>query len=549
MKSHPKSPKKRKETTKTNLLYDVAIMGIIHFIVFFIYVTVWSHHGHKQQQSSPTSSNSMKAIFQSSHPNIKVINNKNDIIDQPQHIIYEPGYPKISRTHYFPTHASEKEMAKHDRYIVHGMLYMEMLNEKYLFKHWKNTEVMQDQELQGGLKTGRKICMNILMKNRSQPYISALMMSLMKSHEEDEETDSKNAHYRAGDDLLSYVELNVFDTERRQDQLIHDRQRERVLSLPFLNVHKSTTSQTKQNYNDSAQRSGSRNNSDYKVLHQIEDYLKIAKHCIKSNLEYCLIMQEYTIVPIDFMDSIKNIITTIESEKLFDTTNSDTLSSASSASMISFFSAYDHELQSIIKIHDVNYSHELYQIHRGKLNSERKGLGLEPHQHQYQIRVESGIFDGGYNVAMLFHIDSVKEKLVPFLTSMRNEVMIMTTTTTSKKGQQKSRTAGNFDLEGEYIRYFEGSKKYVIEPSLVNRIGFYDEDYSDDFDNDVDNDVDVDDERLGITNWLTDSRFLFEAGKYWEGKEMFCQKPNGEWIEDEFYFDNGDKSSCKGDKK
>lgn len=129
-----------------------------------------------------------------------------------------------------------------------------------------------------------------------------------------------------------------------------------------------------------------------------------------------------------------------------------------------------------------------------------------------------------------------------------------------KKKKKKDCDDTYFDLEMEFIKYTSGTK-YIIEPSLINRIGFYDEDFyhhnnhyyhgdEDNNNNKNDNDFheydDEYDERLGITNWLTDPRFLFEPGEYWEGKEMFCQlSHSGEWIEDEFYDQEGVLSSCQ----
>ncbi len=465
--------------------------------------------------------------------------------DEQHPIVFEPGYPKRSRTHYFPTYASEKEMAKHDRYIIHGMIYMEMLTKEYLEKHWnliskdmkKDSSTTITTTTTTKTTTTKKICMNILFKgSRTHPYISALMMSLMGSHEEEEEREDGSA---AGDDLLSYVELHLLDTEvnvhttaTTSNHLEYDRQREKVVSLPFVNVHyrKQSTSTT----------TSTTTTVKNIQLHQIENYIQAAEQCIQSNLDYCLILQEYTIVPIDFIPSLQSIITTLESNAEF-MTNSTSTTSPTTMMMMSLFSSYDHSTKSIIQIHNVKYSRELYEVHRGKLNSERKSLGLDEHTSEYTIHLEdSGVFKGGYNVAMLFPTHGVKESLLPFLMEMKK----------IREGENQSVSddkSCNFDLEKEYIRY-TGYKKYVVEPSLVNRIGFYDDDFINGFDAGV-NEKYFDDERLGITNWLTDTRFLFEAGEYWEGREMFCQNEDGEWVEDEFYFDDGDKSTCKGDVK
>ena len=43
--------------------------------------------------------------------------------------------------------------------------------------------------------------------------------------------------------------------------------------------------------------------------------------------------------------------------------------------------------------------------------------------------------------------------------------------------------------------------------------------------------------------WLTDPRFLFEAGSYWEGAIEYCKTWEGNWIWDALFFQE-DHSCC-----
>ena len=59
------------------------------------------------------------------------------------------------------------------------------------------------------------MCVNsITVKNREIPYINALIMSIMGSHELGEQNKSLNTKIPFGNRLLSYIKLNLLDAER-----------------------------------------------------------------------------------------------------------------------------------------------------------------------------------------------------------------------------------------------------------------------------------------------------------------------------------------------
>ena len=561
-------------------------MAVIHYLFFVIYTVIWStkkqhHHwyDHDALMSSSTStststSSSLKYnTLVHSHEKTSGANKGYEILEQSLidknhiHITFEPGYPKRSKLHYFPTVATEKEMAKHDRYIVHGMLYTDMLNDEYLSKHWNIHTIEQQQQQQ---QQHPEICITIFMKHRSVPYINALLMSFMMSHEEEEEDKHHgNKYIMKGEELLSLVDFHLLDVERRVE-LEYDRQRQKILSLPFLHVHHPYHSDTHQKgnhrYNQEQNPTVTTANMNQR-LEQIENYIHAANQCILSNLKYCLIMQEYNIVPIDFVSSLKKFI--IEPLEQMEQNHDDSQRRQSENNhdpqynhhrqhrqpqephftILSLFSPIDSSTQSIMKIHDVNYSRHLYKHNVGKINSERSSFGLPVHQSNYRLRWENNndngidnFLSGGYNSATFFLTKVVKDQLLPFLKIMKeNEVQHVsndsTSSSNSSNNRNKQQNCRGFDLEHEFTQY-TNTVKLIVEPSLVNRIGFYDEDYQDCVnDSDVeknekervrDND---DSELLGITNWLTDPRYISEAGEYWEGRDMYCMKSNGEWVE------------------
>jgi hypothetical protein len=94
------------------------------------------------------------------------------------------------------------------------------------------------------------------------------------------------------------------------------------------------------------------------------------------------------------------------------------------------------------------------------------------------------------------------------------------------------------DVERE-LSLYTGIKRYRVEPSLVNRIGFYDQDFIGHGKPHGQQEISS---GIGITNWLTDPRFLFEPGHYDEGIDEYCEMDDGTWIWDGLH--NHRKKSC-----
>ncbi len=476
------------------------------------------------------------------------------------HVIeYEPSYPQQTRIHNFPTRASQKEMAKHDRYIIHGMLYSEMLKENYLQHHWSIPDTSRNA---GPWRFPRKLCITITMKNRTVPYIHSLLMTLMKSHSDgggEGANDSGTADVlhlsetvKAGHRLLSYAELHLLDTERSGENL-YDEKYDNIYRLPFLQHHK---------VRDTVKIWNGQNNR----LLKIQNILASARICAKSGLDWCLMLEEFTVVPLNFLESLQRfIIAPLES--FIDTHRSESGSGMLSdgevirkkMSVVSLFSAYDSEAEELIKIHDVDYSRKKYERDRAKLNSERRALGLEEHHYEYEmypIFSTGAASIGGSDAAMLFHSSMVKRDLIPMLTKLSNieekklwgdwalkGFSINGSNGSIERSEQDDHNYGNdFDLEREFSLY-TGVKRYRVEPSLVNRIGFYDED----FNTGTRSHTPREERDLGITNWLTDPRFLFEAGRYVEGSSEYCESSSGEWIWDGLWNKHG--RSCCDDKE
>lgn len=478
---------------RKSLLEDVILMVFIHFILFFIYIFASTNYLSGNYSNNDLLTDIMKDFKDGSkHLYEKLLVTR-----------YEPNYPKISRIHYFPTYATEKEMAKHDRYLVHGILYTELLNDDYIAEHWYDPDktIVEDRDFPEFEELEqRKVCINIMMRNGPLPYINALIMTLMKSHDSDEELNTKLG---AGHRLLSYTQLNILDTERYDRN--YDDIRIKVMNLPFIKLH-------------SVPKNFILNKFHNKRMNKINDYITSAKVCIESDLPWCLMLEEFTVVPIDFLESLKQfVIAPLETyAKSHAYENEDPV--ASLMSVLTLFSAYKEAEQSVIEIHDVKYSSEKYETDRGKLNSERHNLKMDELQREYEMysipNLASESVRGGFGAAMLFPLSTMKKDVLPMLELLkkqeRNRLMLPNL-------GAKDDFEDVFDLEYE-ISVYTKQKRYRLEPSLVNRIGFYDDGFA------PSGNRDKSKQQIGIENWWTDPRFVFEAGEYSEDREEWCSE-------------------------
>ena len=515
-------------------------MIVLHFSIFFIYTIKCSPdetHGIQNQLQLQIHKFKHSYSDVNNYDSDRNINNKEDRIIDPSNNQrgvrkYEPNYPQQTRIHNFPTYASQQETAKHDRYIIHGIMYTEMLSKEYLKKHWVIPDTSKNY---APWKFQRKVCININMKNRSIPYINSLLMTLMSSHSDGEKPGNMHKWVNGGARLLAFADLNLLDTERNDRN--YDDLRRKIMDLDFLHLHRVMGS------------SGffyvrSRR------LEQIENALASAIICVGSGLPWCLMMEEFTVVPKNFLDSLKRfVIAPLESyitTHRFEDGDSERIPMNDGEiikhkmSGISLFSAYNSDAGDLMKIQDVKYSRSKYQDDRAKLDSERKSLDLEKYSYQYEMypiyENDKNGADGGYDSAMLFHSSMVKNDMIPMLEDLlaaEKQKSSKFRFTTSNHRSNEENPIDRLDLEKEFSIY-TNVKRYRVEPSLVNRIGFYDEQFDSGHRKEAD---------LGITNWLTDPRFLFEPGPYSEGSDEYCEMSSGEWIWDALNKDS-ERSCC-----
>ena len=98
-----------------------------------------------------------------------------------------------------------------------------------------------------------------------------------------------NQNVMGGRRLLAYAELNLLDTER--DDKNYEEVRKKIHDLEFLH-HYDVSEMMNSN--------GKGNRKSERLL-KIQDLLASARICVKSGLPWCLMMEEFTVVPLNFL--------------------------------------------------------------------------------------------------------------------------------------------------------------------------------------------------------------------------------------------------------
>eukprot|EP01083_Nonionella_stella_P115969 344258_1 len=206
-------------------------------------------------------------------------------------------------------------------------------------------------------------------------------------------------------------------------------------------------------------------------------------------------MEEFTVVPADFVPSLKRfVIAALESQiashhnvhihendKRSDEEKEEELLQ-NTMSVVSLFSAYSTETEMPIQIHDVEYSKTRYERDRARLNSERRALYMDRYAPEYRMipiqdqdqdhakgdeAEENGNSNvnvnvkGGFNSAMLFSMSNVRTHLIPMLEEMKAKEQKRIQSLLSSGGVSNSDSKLNsnsyadelFDMEREFSLY------------------------------------------------------------------------------------------------
>jgi hypothetical protein len=200
----------------------------------------------------------------------------------------------------------------------------------------------------------------------------------------------------------------------------------------------------------------------------ILDTIRCLKICLTHGLQWCLIMEEDSVVSSDFFESLdKFVILPYENR-------------TNELSVISLYSYYTLVWGGPTRLVLPEYSMSNYPTDRAKLNSERMAMGLPPYSPQYNVSEK--IYSSGA-VVLILPLSVVKE-LVHYLETIG----------------LKSDLDADVLMNREFPKFLKRPRRHV-DPSLVNHIGFYSERMA------------QDQSRGNFSQLNTDSRFMFDPGE------------------------------------
>lgn len=383
----------------------------------------------------------------------------------------ERGYPKRTHLLDYETSATEQEIEKHDRLLVQGMYYMKttLFQDFWLDQGSKKSAAARTTTFTAATTTtftdtsmitsnNPSLCINIYLCNRRIPYINSLLMSLTSFTTHQNKMDMRKAQIR------------LINTENRPERLDFKYMTQLLSKLPFVHsVHNITY------YDEIYQDVIQHRELDFRETF-ISDQLSGLNICIESGLPFCLMMEEDSIVPVDFMSKLwQYILTPLEEQGIIQ------MDGTGQISVLSLYAYYNLAVKGSQRLYYPEYAKEMYREDYARINSERFSQGMPPYAPMYHVRDKDYMYG---TVAMLYTRESAI-KLVQYLRHV---------------GVNPIHNADEFINCDLYFPKEMGVPRKHVQPSLVNHIGYYSE-------------------RMGqipergmFSQLNTDARFMYDAG-------------------------------------
>jgi hypothetical protein len=382
-----------------------------------------------------------------------------------QRLLPEPTYPRRNIVQDFDTRAMRMEVAKHDRWILEGMMFMHyhLMQQQHqmIMSYAQNEFISRTRNA-----TTPRLCISISVCNRRLPYIYTLLMSLIRQDLE-KTTDPSN--------LLSMAQVNLLNIEKRPEeqvlfpntlyeQTFAQYLNETLATLPF--IHRTYDLTRHDPILDPILQE--RTLTYHEIT--ISDHLMILRTCLESGAPWCLILEEDAIVSQDFMTSIQDfILDPLDKKK-------------ASFSFISLYSYYNLVFKGDQRLTDPSYSKFFYEEDRGmgslyhglwdsrmmkrtmvKNTTKDEGSSIRstttnpPSKRIYTVSKRDYKYGA---VANLYTLESVR-KLIVYL----EEIIV----------DNPEHNADEFINAEEHFPLASGTPRKQVDPSLVNHIGFYSE--------------------------------------------------------------------------
>mmetsp|Transcript_3280 Transcript_3280/g.6661 ORF Transcript_3280/g.6661 Transcript_3280/m.6661 type:complete len:389 (+) Transcript_3280:137-1303(+) len=258
------------------------------------------------------------------------------------------------------------------------------------------------------------VCITIFTSNRKLHYVDTLLMMLFKGQELER--------------LLSFAQLNLLNTEHRPEKAEFPHMKN-LARFEFLNIYNASEMHPL----------GPDTGFD---VHRRRDTINALDICIESKLPYCLLLEDDAVATYSFIDNlVEFVIAPLEKNDI-------------KPAFLTLYSYHSHpSSKNRIDANDYIESGQ-YESERSKMDRERRSLGLPLYNPNFAV-VETAIDFG--TVANLYPLDSVK-KLRDYLESFGLDDKVNPTDV----------------LIGNFVDMV-GIPKLMIQPSMVNHIGFYSE--------------------------------------------------------------------------
>ena len=178
----------------------------------------------------------------------------------------------------YQSEAVRREVEKHDRYVIDGMLYMGAFGRKQASKFMKRNPSVSNSEPR------ERTCMVIFTINRSIPYILVLLSVLLRGH--------KSNVIRHG------LDVHVINIEQRPNRLPYHLFDHLKDKMPFFHFQDWS-----QPYKETLQ---FQDQSDkFYYANQKINYLKALQLCKENESSWCLFLEEDALPTVDFISKFK----------------------------------------------------------------------------------------------------------------------------------------------------------------------------------------------------------------------------------------------------
>ena len=356
--------------------------------------------------------------------------------------------------------AITREIQKHDRYVVDSLVYWDQFNEDEEARYRKANDESSTAQ----------ITLIVMTVNRYIPYLSVFLGTLIRGH-----TPRDFANF----------DLHVVNIERRlgkQNYTLFDDFKEKLGS--FVSFHNWTDL-----YHDSA---GVSDSTKHYYADQRQDYIRSLKLCQSNNSTYCLIFEDDALPCVGFLNKFRRYVD-LEKYQVDTKTASRSFYADTEESKANATKATRRGQVAVTKLftswNDPLHGTSLFQKYGAKDYPRDRALDLfeasvagqeEVEEVQHRICLSGrnyGIVGDAYHAAIV-------PKLLDYL---------------------EAAGTGTYPVDSLINKKFvedTGLERLVVDPAMVNHIGYMSEH--------------VNDAQINTKRIFTDVRFQLDDGSYWK---------------------------------